>query len=107
MAAVAISELSQEQKDELVCTYAALVCHGSKQEMSADNMSKVIKAAGLSVEAYWTTLYAKMLEGKDLKDYLKLGGGGGGGAAAPAAGGDAGAAAGGAAAAAAPVEEEE
>jgi len=108
MAAVPLSELSGPEKDELVCTYAALILHDAEAEISAENMTTLIKAAGCSVDAYWPTLYSKMLGGKDIGDMLKFGGGGGGGGGAPAAGGAA--AAGGdagGAAAAAPVEEEE
>ena len=80
----------------------------SQNMLVGSDMNKLIKAAGCSVEAYWPTLFAKMLENKPVADMLKLGGGGGGGAA-PAAGAAAGGAAagGGAAAEAAPVEEEE
>jgi len=111
MAAVPVDQLSEEQKDELVCTYAALILHDDGAEITADNMTKLIKASGNNVEAYWPMLYAKMLGGKNVSDLLSIGGGGGGGGAAAggaAAGGDA--AAGGAApekAAAAEVEEEE
>ena len=69
-------------------------------------MNTLIKAAGVAdVEPIWATLFAKALEGKDVKDMLlNVGSGGGAAAAAPAAGG---ATAGGAAAAEeAPKEEE-
>merc|ERR1740138_1476251 len=104
MAQVPVAELSAEQKDELICTYAALILHDDGAEVSAENMNKLIKAAGCSVEAYWPTLYAKMLSGKDVSKMLSVGGGGGGGGggAAAAAGG---AAAGGGGAAAAAKEE--
>ena len=61
-------------------------------------MNTIIKAAGVAdVEPIWATLFAKALEGKDVKDLLlNVGSGGGAAAAAPAAGG---AATGGAAAA--------
>lgn len=62
-------------------------------------MNTLIKAANVTdVEPIWATLFAKALEGKDVKDML-LNVGSGGGAAAPAAGGASGggAAAGGAA----------
>lgn len=68
-------------------------------------MNTLIKAAGVpDIEPIWASLFAKALEGKDVKDMLlNVGSGGGAAAAAPAAGG----AAGGAAAAdAAPAEEE-
>ena len=73
----------------------------------ADKLTSLIKAANVpDVEPIWSTLFAKALEGKDVKDLLLNVGSGGGAAAAPAAGG-AGAAAGGAAAAETKEEEKE
>lgn len=64
----------------------------------ADKLTTIIKAANVSdFEPVYATLFAKALEGKDVKDML-LNVGSGGGAAAPASGGAAAPAAGGAAA---------
>eukprot|EP01084_Bolivina_argentea_P190845 327847_1 len=87
-------------KSELAATLAAMVVGDGGNDVSADKMDAVIKAAGLKVDKIWTQVFAETLEGQDITGYLKLGGGGGGGAAAaPAAGG--------AAAAAEPEPEEE
>lgn len=63
-----------------------------------------MKAANVSVESYWPSLFAKLVEKRNIEDLItNIGSGGGGGApvavAAPAGGG------GGAAAAAPPPEE--
>ncbi|KIW91385.1 60S acidic ribosomal protein P1 [Cladophialophora bantiana CBS 173.52] len=90
---------------ELASAYAALILADDGIEITADKLNTLIKAAGVAdVEPIWATLFAKALEGKDVKDMLlNVGSGGGAAAAAPAAGG----AAGGAAAAdEAPKEEE-
>lgn len=73
--------------------------------IQADKLNSLIQAANVpEVEPIWSQLFAKALEGKDVKDLLmNVGSGGGGAAAAPAAGG---AGAGGAAAEEAPKEEE-
>ena len=73
--------------------------------LQADNISTLVKAAGVEVEPYWPSLFAKLAEKKSIEDFiLNVGAGGGGGGGAPAAGG---AAAGGdASAAAAPAKEE-
>merc|ERR1719235_1805832 len=79
-------------------TYAAMIIADSGVDMTAAKMTKVIKAAGGSVDAFLPKLYCKMLEGKELSTYIEMagkpgaGGGGGGAAAGPAAGGDASAA---------------
>ncbi|KAG7122088.1 60S acidic ribosomal protein P1 like [Verticillium longisporum] len=73
--------------------------------MRADKLQTLIKAAKVEdVEPIWTSLFAKALEGKDVKDLLSNVGSGGGAAATPAAGG---AAAGGAAEAEAEAPKEE
>ena len=74
--------------DQLALTYAAFICGG---QADAATLEKVIKAAGASVSASNTKIFAAILAKKNIDDVLKnvsLGGGGGGGsAAAPAAGG--------------------
>merc|ERR1711884_326909 len=84
---------------ELACTYAALILHDSDVEINADNLNKVIKAAGVSVEPFWPGLFASALSGVDVAGLITNIGSGVG--SAPAGG----AAAGGAAADAAPAEE--
>jgi large subunit ribosomal protein LP1 len=81
---------------ELATSYAALILADDGVEITADKLSTLIKAAGVEeVEPIWANLFAKALEGKDVKDLLSNVGSGGG-AAAPAGAGGA-AAAGGAA----------
>ncbi|CAE8639450.1 unnamed protein product [Polarella glacialis] len=106
MAEVPTAEVPQAEKDELFCAYAAMILKDSELDLSEENINKLIKAAGGSIESFFPALFAKMLVGKDLDSMLKLGGGGGGGAA-PAAGGAAAPAGGAAAEKKAVVEEEE
>ncbi|KIL96612.1 hypothetical protein FAVG1_01356 [Fusarium avenaceum] len=88
---------------ELASSYAALILADDGVEITADKLQTLIKAAKIEdVEPIWTSIFAKALEGKDVKDLLVNVGSGGG--AAPAAGG---AAAGGAAEEAAPEEAKE
>ncbi|KAJ9607512.1 hypothetical protein H2200_007590 [Cladophialophora chaetospira] len=91
---------------ELASAYAALILADDGIDITADKINTIIKAAGVpDVEPIWATLFAKALEGKDVKDLLlNVGSGGGAAAAAPAAGG---AASGGGAAAAEETKEEE
>lgn len=100
MAHVEVSALSKAQKDELVCTYAALMLHDGELEISEDKLKKVITASGNSVEGYWPGLFAKALKGKNIGDLLANAGS----AAAPVA---AAAPAGGAPAGGAPAKKEE
>merc|ERR1712178_408818 len=87
---------------ELACTYAALILQDEGMEISADNLLKIIKASGVSVEPFWPGLFASALQNCNVADLItNIGSGVGSGA--PAAGS---AAAGGAAAEEAPKEEE-
>jgi len=89
---------------ELATSYAALILADDGVDITADKLQSIIKAAKIEeVEPIWTTLFAKALDGKDVKDLLLNVGSGGG--AAPAAGG-ASSGAGGAAAAEETKEEE-
>merc|ERR1711860_156244 len=86
---------------ELACVYAALILQDDGLEISGDNLTTLIKAADVECDSYWPGLFAKALDGIDIKALVSNVGAGGG---APAAAG--GAAAGGEAAAEeAPAEE--
>ncbi|KAJ5913571.1 Ribosomal protein 60S [Penicillium tannophilum] len=86
---------------ELACSYAALILADDGIEISADKIQTLLSAAKIQeVEPIWATIFAKALEGKDIKDMLTNVGSAG---PAPAAGA---AAAGGAAAPAEAAAEE-
>ncbi|KAL1531573.1 Large ribosomal subunit protein P1y [Salvia divinorum] len=88
---------------ELACTYSVLILHDDGIPITAEKIATLLKAAKLTVESYWPSLFAKLCEKRSVEDLImNVGAGGGGGAVAVAAptGG-----AGGAAAAAAPAEE--
>ncbi|KAJ5123338.1 Ribosomal protein 60S [Penicillium atrosanguineum] len=75
---------------ELACSYAALILADEGLEISADKIQTLIGAAKVEeIEPIWATIFAKALEGKDVKDLLTNVGSAGPAAAggAPAAGG--------------------
>lgn len=55
---------------EASVSYAALILADAEVEISADNLQAVTKAAGASLDSVWTDIFAKGLEGKDLKELL-------------------------------------
>ncbi|KAK7425195.1 60S acidic ribosomal protein P1 [Neonectria punicea] len=68
---------------ELASSYAALILADDGVEITADKLQTLIKAAKVEeVEPIWTSIFAKALEGKDVKDLLVNVGSGGGAAAA-------------------------
>merc|ERR1712213_142957 len=71
--------------DELACVYAALILADDQVAVTADKLSTILKAAGVSVEPYWPSLFAKALDGVNIKDLVTNIGSSAG--AAPAAGG--------------------
>ncbi|KAF7149086.1 hypothetical protein RHSIM_Rhsim03G0214800 [Rhododendron simsii] len=82
---------------ELACTYAALILHDDGIPVTAEKIAALVKAANVSVESFWPSLFAKLVEKRNIDDLILNVGSGGGGAAvafsAPAAGGAAAAAA--------------
>ncbi|KAJ8145970.1 hypothetical protein OXX80_006694 [Metschnikowia pulcherrima] len=87
---------------EASVSYAALILADAGVEISSDNLLSVTKAAGASVDNVWADVFAKALEGKDLKELLFSFA-----ASAPAASSGSGAAAAGGASEAAAEEKEE
>ncbi|KAH8911679.1 ribosomal protein 60S [Coniochaeta sp. PMI_546] len=73
---------------ELATSYAALILADDGVEITADKINTLIKAANVpDVEPIWASLFAKALEGKDVKDLLSNVGSGGGAPAQAATGG--------------------
>ncbi|XP_056634090.1 60S acidic ribosomal protein P1 [Diorhabda carinulata] len=88
---------------EIACVYSALILADDDIAITGEKIQTILKAANVDVEPYWPGLFAKALEGVNVKELItNIGSGvGGGGAAGPAA-----AAAPDAVAAAAPAKEE-
>ncbi|CAG9947418.1 unnamed protein product [Clonostachys rosea f. rosea IK726] len=63
---------------ELASSYAALILADEGIEITSDKLQTLIKAAKVEeVEPIWTSIFAKALEGKDVKDLLTNVGSGG------------------------------
>jgi large subunit ribosomal protein LP1 len=43
------AKVSDKERSQLACTYAALILHDEGVEVTADKMEKLIKAAGVQV----------------------------------------------------------
>lgn len=52
---------------ELACIYAALALQDDGVPITGEKILTILKAAGVEVEAFWAGLYAKALEGVDVK----------------------------------------
>eukprot|EP00775_Hariotina_reticulata_P005648 gene5648-5887_t len=55
---------------ELACVYAALILHDDGLEITADNINSIVKAAGVTVEPYWPSLFAKLFSKKSVEDLI-------------------------------------
>ncbi|VDO46330.1 60S acidic ribosomal protein P1, putative [Brugia malayi] len=77
---------------ELACVYAALILQDDDVAITGDKISTILKAAHVDVEPFWPGLFAKALEGVDVKSLITnisssvgSGGGAAAGVAAPSA----------------------
>jgi large subunit ribosomal protein LP1 len=71
---------------EVAVPYAMLVLHDDKVDITEENVSKVLEAAGVSVEPIWIKVFVQAFAGQDLGKFLtNIGSGAGSAAAAPAA----------------------
>lgn len=69
---------------EVACTYASLILHDDGIPITAEKIAALVKAANLTVESYWPSLFAKLCEKRNVEDLILNVGAGGGGAAVPA-----------------------
>lgn len=83
-------ELTQAQKEELACTYAALILHDENIAITGDKINALVKAAGITVAPYWPSLFERVLKANNIEALINnVGAGGAAPAAAPAAAGGA------------------
>jgi large subunit ribosomal protein LP1 len=63
--------MSTTNKSELATSYAALILADESIPITPEKLQALLKAAGIEdVEPIWTTLFAKALEGKDVKELV-------------------------------------
>jgi len=78
-------------KPELACVYAALLMHDDGIAITSDKITTVLGAANVTVDAFWPSMFAKLLEKTKVDDIISAIGSGASAApaaaAAPAAGG--------------------
>lgn len=55
---------------ETAVSYAALILADEGLEVTPDKLQTLLKAAGVDIEPIWSTIFAKALEGKDVKQIL-------------------------------------
>ncbi|KAL4719938.1 hypothetical protein ACJJTC_018187 [Scirpophaga incertulas] len=76
-------------KAELACVYSALILVDDDVAVTGEKISTILKAAAVEVEPYWPGLFAKALEGVNVRELITNIGTGVGaapaGGAAPAA----------------------
>uniref|UniRef100_A0A182PCX7 Large ribosomal subunit protein P1 n=1 Tax=Anopheles epiroticus TaxID=199890 RepID=A0A182PCX7_9DIPT len=77
-------------KAELACVYSALILVDDDVAVTDEKIATILKAANVDIEPYWPGLFAKALEGIDVKSLItSIGSGVGSGGGAPAAAGGA------------------
>ncbi|CAG9799058.1 unnamed protein product [Chironomus riparius] len=70
-------------KSELACVYAALILVDDDIAITGEKISTILKAANVDVEPYWPGLFAKALDGIDVKSLITNIGSGAGSGGAP------------------------
>ncbi|KAH3902709.1 ribosomal protein P1 beta SCDLUD_000294 [Saccharomycodes ludwigii] len=72
---------------DAIISFASLILADAELPITAENLLTLTKAAGANIDSIWADLFAKTLEGKDLKELLSgFTAAGAVGSAAPSAG---------------------
>merc|ERR1711893_330678 len=56
--------------DELACTYSALILADDDIQVTGDKINAILKAANVTVEPFWPTLFARALGGVNIKEMI-------------------------------------
>merc|ERR1711977_385471 len=75
--AQSFTALDTVAREQMACTFSALLLHDEGIEVNAANLDKVLKASGNKVAAYWPMLFAQALTGKNVGDFCAVSGGSG------------------------------
>merc|ERR1712080_130509 len=81
---------AMDNTSELACVYSALILADDDIDITGEKINTILKAAKVTVEPFWPSLFAKALSSCNVKDLISSVGSGAGAApaaAAPAAGG--------------------
>ncbi|CAL9187176.1 unnamed protein product [Musa hybrid cultivar] len=55
---------------ELPCTYAAVILHDEDLPITAERIATLVKAENVKIDSYWSPLFAKLLEKKNVDDLI-------------------------------------
>lgn len=65
-----LNTFQEMSNSELACVYAALILHDDGVDISAEKISVLTKAAGITVEPYWPGLFEKLFAKKSIEDLI-------------------------------------
>ncbi|KJH43619.1 60s Acidic ribosomal protein [Dictyocaulus viviparus] len=68
---------------EMACVYAALILQDDEVAITGDKIATLLKAANVDFEPFWPGLFAKAVEGVDLKSLITSVASGAGSGGAP------------------------
>ncbi len=69
------SEMSQIEKSQTAVNLAILVLYDAKLDITSENINKVLKACGVSVESYWADIFCDALKGQNIENFFAVSGG--------------------------------
>ncbi|XP_072351163.1 large ribosomal subunit protein P1-like isoform X1 [Scyliorhinus torazame] len=55
---------------ELTCIYSALILHDNKVTVNEEKLNALIKTAGVTIEPFWPSQFAKALANIDIKSLI-------------------------------------
>merc|ERR1712039_189340 len=65
-----LNRISEKMSAELACTYAALILNDDDVEITGDKISTIFKAANVTFEPFWPSLFAGALKDVNVRELI-------------------------------------
>ena len=70
MSNIPTDQISEKDKAILACSYALLILHDDKVDVTSEKIQKLLTKSNIKIEGYWAKLFAENMAGMNIDDLM-------------------------------------